>query len=314
LPDANGHIRVARQRANREFGIKATSMSPLAPIYDFYKKEFGLGSDALLDKFETLLNGSTFSVLECSPMVSSHGIHGARFRAGSVGRNIPEGFGAIFDFLDGIMASGDFQLDSKGVTEIVDRSFDLSKMFGLAVGIDRKEKIGDSKVKCYFMIINDPKTVERVLSRHPVVERLGEYFVQDTFLFAVDLYLDGGAGVEIYARLQEPEIRDKRLLSRLNVQKDVLNLIEASDALTISFEDKGMRVFHFHPLDPFCFVRLIDHRPLSLLYGRARIGDVLAQRSKDLRPAEISVAFLEDEINSRKLQNVRLYYRVERRN
>jgi LynF/TruF/PatF family peptide O-prenyltransferase len=314
VPDPNGHIKVVRERANGLFGIKVTSMSPLAPIYDFYKKEFGVESDALLDKFEALLNGSTFSVLECSPMISSHGIHGARFRVGSAGRNIPEGFGAIFDFLDGIMASGDLQLDSSAVTEIVDRAFDLSKMFGLAVGIERKEKIGDSKVKCYFMIMNDPKTVDRVLSRHPVVEGLGEYFVQETFLFAVDLYLDGRAGVEIYARLQEPEIKDKRLLSRLNVQKDILNLIESCAALTISFEDKGRRVFHFHPLDPFRFVRLIDHRPLSVLYGRARIGDVLAQRSKDLRPSEISVALLEDEISSRRLQNIRLYYRVERRN
>jgi LynF/TruF/PatF family peptide O-prenyltransferase len=287
-------------------------MSPLAKIYDFHKKEFEVKGDHLLHRFEHLIRGSIFSVLECSAVVCPEGVHGARFRIGSAGRNIREGFSAIFDFLDDVAKSVGFQLDSKALTQIVNRNFDLSKIFALAVGTDRKRRREDSKVKCYFMIVNDPETVDRVLSHHQDVGSLGAYLLQqDRFLFAVDLYLDGRVGVETYALIQEPEIRDEKLLCQLNLQEGVLDLLSECEALTISLEEKGRRVLHFHPLDPFRFVRLIDHRPLSLLYTRARIGDVLAERSKDLGPAEISVALLEDEIRSRELQDVRLYYRVE---
>jgi LynF/TruF/PatF family peptide O-prenyltransferase len=277
-------------------------------MYDFHKKEFGLEDNKFLRLFEELLSEPPCSVLECSPRVSPKGIHGARLRLGYQGEDIRKGLDASYSFLSGIEACEKVLLNRKILDRIVDNRLDLSRILQLGIGLDYRENITNSKVKCYFMLSEYPEKVNQVLSLHPPVDNIDDYLIHEEFMFGIDMYFDGRTGVEVYLSLERQDLTDGALVEKLNLRDPVLAFIEECGALHVSFHGRGERVFHFHPQSPTRFVHWIGNRRLSLLYSNVQILKFLFSRWKIEQGFSLSISLMEDEIMSKNIQSINLYY------
>lgn len=288
-------------------------MDPLIRVYDFHKKQFGLMDDRSLQWFEKLLKGSTFSILECSPVISPHGIHTSRFRVGCAGKNMHKSFERILRSINELGGLEDLLVNRGIFRQIVEKSFDVSKLCALGIGIDRREEMHNSKIKCYFAIEDYPEKLNQVLLLHPPFEGLADYLVHETFLFSIDICFDGKTSVEIYPFFDGRHIQNRALMEKLKFEDQIQELVTGCRSFNVSFEDGGERIFHFHPHDPARFVRLINNRQLSILYTHVQILNGFLIRPEETGLANVTFALRESEIRSKSIQNIKLYYRVETR-
>jgi LynF/TruF/PatF family peptide O-prenyltransferase len=181
------------------------------------------------------------------------------------------------------------------------------------VGLDYRERMNDSKVKCYFMIRGYPEKVDQILSIHPPVDHIRDYLIHDVFMFGIDMYFDGRTGVEIYPFLDRKDLRDLELIDKLRLRKAIDGLIEEYNLLHISFDRGKKRILHVHPIHPTRFIRLLGNRQLSLVYSSVQIITYLLSRSPKPDSFSVNLALAEDEIASRNLQHINLQYAITSR-
>lgn len=292
---------------------KAPRMRPLLRMYKFHKKEFGLKDNAFFRLVEEFLSRPPCSLLECSIKIFPNGIHAKRIRFGYEQEGLGEGLHAILQFLERISAFRNVDLNRALLSKIMDTGLDVSRLMAAGVGLDYRGRVRDSKVKCYFMVNGYPEMVNRVLSLHIPVDGIENYLIHDPFMFGIDMYFDGGTGMEIYPFLDRKDLRDSRLIENLGLRKAIEGWIEECNLLHISFDSGGNRILHFHPNRPTRFVRLIGNRQLSLLYSNVQILKFLLSRSPKADPISVNLALLEDEIISKNLRNINLQYAITSR-
>jgi LynF/TruF/PatF family peptide O-prenyltransferase len=292
---------------------KARSMRPLLRMYEFHKKEFGIDNNAFFSIVEEFLSRATCSLLECSIKIFPEGVHPKRIRFGYGQEKIREGLHEIPRFLERISAYRSVDLDQGLLSKIVDGGFDVSKVVAAGVGLDYRERMNDSKVKCYFMIRDYPGKVDQILSIHPPVDHIRDYLIHEEFMFGIEMYFDGRTGVEIYPFLDPKDLRDPALIDRLRLRKAIDGLAEECNLLHISFDPGGKRIVHVHPIHSTRFIHLLGNRRLSLVYSNVQIIRYLLSRSPRPYYFSVNLAFAEDELASRNLRDINLQYAITSR-
>ena len=249
---------------------------------------------------------SRCSILECAPKICPKRIHAARFRAGYFNKDIQESLCIIFQFLDEINRWDNVFLERRILRNIVDKTFDLSMIVALGIGIDKRVNMNDSKVKCYFLLQDYPEKLDQVLSFHPPIDRIDDYLIHNDISFGIEMYFDGRTNVEIYPCIKQGDLSDAELIDRLQFGNAIIELITECRAVAVSFENTGKRVLHFHPCNPTKFVRLIGNRQISLLYSNVQILHFLYSKLQEKIHIDFLVSLIEDEIISKNLQNINL--------
>jgi LynF/TruF/PatF family peptide O-prenyltransferase len=283
-------------------------MNPLLRMYEFHRKEFGVENKAFIRLVEEFLARPSCSLLECSVKISPRGTHAQRVRFGYEQEYVPEGLSLIHHFLERISNYNNVKLNRDILSQIVDKGLDVSRVMAAGIGLDYRKRMKDSKVKCYFMIKDYPDKVNQVLSVHMPVDGIDNYPMHDVFMFGIDMYFDGNTGVEIYPFLDGQNLRNAELMDKLRLQKTIDWLIEECNLLHISFDSRGKRILHFHPLNTSRFVRVIGNRQLNVYYGNVRILNYLLNRSYRKVLFSVNLSLVEDELLSKKIQNINLQY------
>lgn len=283
-------------------------MRPLLQMYEFHKKGFGIKNNAFFRLVEEFLSRPPCSLLECSVKIFPKGIHPKRVRFGYDQEGIQEGLHAILSFVETISAYRNVDLNRALLSQIVNKGLDISRVMAAGIGLDCRKRINDSKVKCYFMVRDYPEMVNKVLSKHISVDGLGNYPMHDLFMFGIDMYFDGRTGVEIYPFLDRQNLRDSELIEKLRLRKAIEGLIGECNLLHISFNSGGKRILHFHPIHSTRFVRLVGNRQLSLLYSNVQILNFLLNRSYGKILFAVNLSLVEDELISKRIQNINLQY------
>jgi len=288
-------------------------MNTLVRMYEFHKNEFGIYTNAFFNLVEEFLSRAPCSLLECSIKIFPEGVHPKRIRFGYGQEDIQEGLHEIFQFLERISAYRNVDLDRTLLDKIVDGGLDVSRVVAAGVGLDCRQRTRSSKVKCYFMVRDYPEKVDQILSVHPPVDRIRDYLIHDVVMFGIDMYFDGRTGVEIYPFFDRKDLRDPELIDRLRLRKAIDGLIEECNVLHISFDCRGKRILHVHPVRPTRFIRLIGNRQLSLVYSSVQIITYLLSRSPEPDSFSVNLALAEDEMGSRNLRHINLQYGITAR-
>jgi LynF/TruF/PatF family peptide O-prenyltransferase len=288
-------------------------MNPLILVYDFHKKGFGLQDNRFLRLFETLLSTSPCSILECSVKISPQGTHAGRLRLGYEKEYIQEGLHAIEGFLHDVNRCKNVQLNHSILAQIINNGLDISKVIAVGVGLDYKNNINESKVKCYLTVRGYPEKVEQVLSLHSPVNGIREYLVHEEFTFGIDMYFAGTTDVEIYLYLDRQDLNNTELAGKLKLRGTVAELIKECNFIHLSFESNGRRIVYFHPQRPTRFVSLLGSRRLAVAYSHVQILNYILSRSYKKDSVSVKLSLLEDEIASQDIQNVDLQYALTSR-
>jgi len=283
-------------------------MNPLMRMYEFHKREFSIEDNTFLRLFEKLLSESPHSILQCSAKISPTDLYLARFRAGYLDKDIQKGLEAMIKFIDEIAKYDAVHLNRTIFEPVVGDGLDLSRVNALGIGIDSRRNINDSKVKCYFLIVNYPEKMSQVLSLHMPVNGIGDYLIHNDLVFGIEMYFDGRTDVEIYPRLESPELKNPVLMDNFKFSNEVTALIEHCTSLNISFELNGNRVLHFLPKHPAKFTRQINNRQLSMIFSNIQILGLIFSRLRETDPIEVIFSLQEDEIISKNIQNIDLQY------
>jgi LynF/TruF/PatF family peptide O-prenyltransferase len=305
---------IAGQResmASGRFSVPAEEdlhMQPLLRLYAFHKQVFSIEDNSFFRLFEQLLAEPICTILECSPAISPLVSHTARFRLGYRAPNIRRGLNRIYQFLRKLAAYDQVLLNHGTLNRILDNEFDFSKIIAAGIGLDYRQQISDSKVKCYFMINNYPEKVNQVLAIHPPIDSTEDYMTYELFLFGINMHFNGRTDLEIYPHILKRDLANPKIVARLGLSDNLLSLMQPCSAMNISFEEDGKRVFHFHPENPTGFVQLLDNRPLSLIYSNVRILKYKLSSWMMDQPLSIIISLKEAEINSKKIQNINLQY------
>ena len=297
-------------------GIKASKgdrgrvrpMRPLLRMYEFHKKEFGIRDNAFFRLVEEMLSRPPCSLLECSIKIFPNGIHPKRIRFGYEQEDIGEGLPAILQFLERISTHWNVNLNRAILSRIIDERLDVSRVMAAGAGLDCRERMSNSKAKCYFMVKDYPEMVNRVLSMHVPVDGIGDYPMHDPFMFGIDMSFDGRTGVEIYLFLDPKDLRDSQLIENLGLKKALEDWMEECNVVHISFDSSGKRILHVHPMHTTRFVRLLGNRRLSLIYSSVQILKFLLNRSYGEMLFAVNLSLVEDELLSRRIQTINLQY------
>lgn len=292
---------------------RARTMRPLLRMYEFHKKEFGIHTNAFFSIVEEFLSRAPCSLLECSIKISPESVHPKRIRFGYGQADIQEGLHEIFQFLERISTYRNVDLDRTLLDKVVDGGLDVSKVVAAGVGLDYRQRARSSKVKSYFMVRDYPEKVDQILSLQPPVDCIRDYLIHDVFMFGIDMHFDGRTGVEIYSFFDRKDLRDPDLIDRLRLRKAIDGLIEECNVLHISFDRRGKRILHVHPIRPTRFIRLIGNRRLSLVYSSVQILMYLLSRSPKPDSFSINLALAEEEMASRNLRHINLQYAITSR-
>jgi LynF/TruF/PatF family peptide O-prenyltransferase len=283
-------------------------MNPLNQVYAFHKKEFGLKENIFLRFFEEVLSSTPCSMLECSVRLSREGTNASRLRLGYEQNNIQSGFHTTYDLLNKIARHENVFLNRDILQQIVSNDLDMSKVIASGLGLDLKEQIPDSKVKCYLLFREYPEKAEQVISFHPPLDGIRNYLIHDEFGFGINMYFDGRSDVEIYPCLNRQNLNNAALMAELKLRDAVEKFMRECDLLYISFEADGRRFLHFNPRRPTKFVRLLDNRQLSLAYSHVQILNYILNRSYKIDPISVGLCLVEDEIIANDIQNISLHY------
>lgn len=288
-------------------------MDPLIQVYDFHKKEFGLEENIFLRLFEELLSRPPCSMLECSAQIFPGGTHGARLRLGYAQRDIKDGLHASYYFLDKIASCKNVLLNRDILGQIVNNDLDISKVIALGLGLDCKSNVNDSKVKCYFLLREYPEKIDQVISLHPPFDSVRDYLIHDEFGFGIAMYFDGRTRIEIYPCFDYHDFNNTALMKKFKLSNAIRELIGECDLLYISFEGDGKRLLHFNPRLPTRFVRLLNNRPLSLVYSHVQTLNYILSRSHKAAYVSVSLCLIENEISAKDIQNISLHYGLSSR-
>lgn len=288
-------------------------MNPLMRMYEFHKREFSIQDNTFLRHFENLLSESPLSILQCSAKISPTDLYLARFRAGYLGKDIQKGLEAMITFIDQIAGYDAVHLNRTIFDPVVGDGLDLSRVNALGIGIDSRINMNDSKVKCYFVILDYPEKVSQVLSLHVPVNGIDNYRIHNNLMFGIEMYFDGRTDVEIYPGLDSPELKDTVLMDNFKFSSEVTALIKQCTALNISFEPAGNRVLYFLPKHPVKFIRRINNRQLSMIFSNIQILGLIFSRLRETDPIEVVLSLQEDEIISKNIQNIDLHYDLKYR-
>jgi LynF/TruF/PatF family peptide O-prenyltransferase len=277
-------------------------------MYEFHKKEFGIRDNVFFSLVEEFLSRPPCSLLECSIAIFPKGINPKRVRFGYEQEDIGEGLHAILQFLERISAYKDVNLNQALLSRIINKGLDVSRFMAAGVGLDYGERIKGSKVKCYFMVNDYPEMVNQVLSLHIPVDGIGNYPMHDLFMFGIDMYFDGKTAVEIYPFLDRQNLGDSELIEKLGLRDAIEWLVEECNLLHISFDSGGRRILHFHPIHTTRFIRLLANRQLSIYYSNVQILKFLLNRSYGKMLFAVNLSLVEDELLSKRIQNINLQY------
>jgi len=277
-------------------------------MYNFHRMEFGLKDNPISHFFMKLLLDSPSSAFECAPKITPTEIHAGRFRLGYEQRNNRKAIDAIFHFLQRIAKCDGVRLNCEILYSLVDEGLDFSKVMKMGIGIDNRKDGRDSKVKYYLMIRGYSEKVDQALSLHQPVKDIRNYPIDDVFGFGINMYFDGRTDIEIYPLFTPKEIQNHELMDKLKLRGALNGFINEYDSLHISFDGRGRRIFHFHPKSPRKFVQLLDNHQLSMLYSNITILNYLFSKSDEVDPLRVSFSLIEDEIISRKIENINLQY------
>jgi len=205
------------------------------------------------------------------------------------------------------------QLNHSILAQIINNGLDISKVIAVGVGLDYKNNINESKVKCYLTVRGYPEKVEQVLSLHSPVNGIREYLVHEEFTFGIDMYFAGTTDVEIYLYLDRQDLNNTELAGKLKLRGTVAELIKECNFIHLSFESNGRRIVYFHPQRPTRFVSLLGSRRLAVAYSHVQILNYILSRSYKKDSVSVKLSLLEDEIASQDIQNVDLQYALTSR-
>jgi len=283
-------------------------MTPFMKMYTFHKREFELEDNPVFSLFEQLILESPSSAFECGPKVTPSTIHVGRFRLGYEQRNNREAFEAILLFLQKVGRCDNVRLNREIFNTLIDENIDFSRVMKMGIGIDSRKEDSDSKVKFYIMIRGYLEKVNQTLSFHQHIKDLRNYPIGDVFGFGINLYFDGRTDIEIYPLLTPKEIQDHELIEKLKLGEALADFAGEYHSLHISFDGRGGRILHFHPMHPSRFVQLLNNRQLSILYSNVPIINYLFHKSGEVAPLAVSFSLIEKEIRARNIENINLQY------
>lgn len=278
--------------------------------YRFHKQEFGVRDNRYLRCFDAIVEETPCNTLECSPSVSPGGLCASRFRAGYMQYWIQEGLDVMLEFVHAMDRFKPVKLNPSMLELLLGDGFDLSKVDALGMGIDLRPRLLESKIKCYFLLLDCVGTLHRLISFHPPVNGMDRYFIHNDMVVGIDMYFNGNTGIELYPYFTKEDLKDENLMDSLRLGEAARALLYRCGTANISFDRKGKRIFHFFPMNPTPFIQDIGNRDVNLLYSSVRILNMLLARGKSSQRALASIALYEDEIQAGRIQNVNLYYTV----
>lgn len=265
----------------------------------FVKSEFGLKTDAQMEKFLALLNRSPGAGLECSHKVRGGRVQSARFNVWYEGpeRAKAQGLIEIFAHLRGLASLPGARIDASAAGRLVKEGLDLSRVWKIGFGTDFRENPRESRVKIWFFARRYPELADRAASL------AGKYGIKALpggrrrpFIFGFYMGLDGSVSVKYYALYQGAELR--RLPASGLFGKKVSALAGACSQFYVAPREEGESVLNFFPKDPAGFFARLDVPGLDELNRRCLKGGTPV----------MGISFKEAELLRGRPENYNLYY------
>ncbi|HEY9803090.1 LynF/TruF/PatF family peptide O-prenyltransferase [Anabaena azotica] len=186
----------------------------------------------------------------------------------------------------------------------IGNDFDYSKMTELTAGIDLRTNICESSLKMHIGINDYQKEIKKVLAADKGnLADIDPFLLQKAFLIGFDYYLDGRTEVEIYAALNEAELKSYYIQNYLRnrFSSAVLQPLLVSDIFYI-----GLSKVNPHPI---LYYRLKHKKDLQNYF---KLND-MAYKVNNFYQQQFTRQYMwvgveQKELEKPRIDNIRLYY------
>jgi LynF/TruF/PatF family peptide O-prenyltransferase len=233
---------------------------PPGDVHRAYRRAHGIPSTAALDAFEELLALPHRNV-EYSAKIEQSRVHHCRmaviFDAG-----IPERLHAIRHRLDRIARLPGAALDLTHF-DLVMRGLAVDRVTLCAFGLDARESLGDSRIKVWWSIVDQPRKVRELLAAHGGDDSVRSLVRESVLLVGNDLTLSGTTRLKLYPKFTPADLEDpafRGVLAR-TLSPAAMAWIGRARRTNVSFEPDGARTLHVQPFEPQAMLTAI-HNPL----------------------------------------------------
>lgn len=200
------------------------------------------------------------------------------------------------------------QLDYSLLQKFLGRDFDFNKITVLSTGIDLRKHLPDSSLKMHIRIEDYPEKLDEALS---LTRDSDDLMPLRQFLSVVgfDFYFDGRSAIELYPEVPEKDFDKPETQQKVwqYFPKIVLEPLAVTTLFGFGFSSASN--------NPVLYYHLKDRSKLSQYF---RLNDT-AQRvhsfyqHRDVLP-KMWVGTAQQELEKKRLENVRLYYYHQDRN
>jgi LynF/TruF/PatF family peptide O-prenyltransferase len=255
----------------------------------------------IFQDFITKIDG--IDLIEASCKIEADKLQAARFLAfysQQIERKLPE----ILTFFRQVENRVDVQINYDLLKRFLGKSFDLSKIPKITIGVDLRPNIADSSLKIHFRIDDYPEKIETALAldgNNSVALRW--IALQTVPQIGFDFYLNGRSEIELYCELRDDQFQqpDIQAFLKQTFPPFVLEPLKVSSAFHIGLSKDNA--------EPVLYYYLKDKKDLLVYFSindTAQRVHAFYQNQPVLSKMWVGVA--QGELQKTKIENIRLYY------
>jgi LynF/TruF/PatF family peptide O-prenyltransferase len=217
-------------------------------VHRAYREAYGVPSTPAVEAFEELMALPHRNV-EYSAKVEESRAHQNRMTV-TFDTGIPGRLRAIRERLDRIARLPGAVLDLTHFDRIM-RGLDLARVTLCIFGLDARDRVGDSRLKVYWSIIDQPGKVRELLAAHGGDDSVRRLVREGLLLVGIDMTLGGASRLKLYPKYTPADLEDPavRVVLQETLSPSAMAWIAQSRRTNISFDADGGRNLHIQPFD-----------------------------------------------------------------
>ena len=221
--------------------------------------------------------------------------------------NFKSNLNSIFKIFDYLENQHKWQFDYSIINHYINQNFDFTKIKFLVFGTDIREKMIDSRVKIWLIIMDYPQKRAELQADPEFTKDLRELAYNDVFLFGFDFNFNGTSKIKLYPAVYRFDLDNpalEKILQKI-LCNDSLFLMRHTCQTHITTNKQGL-VIHFHPQH---MLRFIESMALENIISDAVHQNMLDLYSSlpDNRYDDQVLSLQEIEIQNRSISNFSLY-------
>ncbi|WP_293149499.1 MULTISPECIES: LynF/TruF/PatF family peptide O-prenyltransferase [unclassified Microcoleus] len=267
----------------------------------------------LLEKLTLEIESLCF--IEPSCKVEGNQLFGGRFTVGCDRSTSWPGFlTPALKFLDDVESQVGVKIDRHLFQRFLGLHINSPKIIDNGVGIDLRPQLEKSSLKIHFNVGENPEELVRTalaLDGSQYSAELIQALMKDVSLIGFDFFLDGRSEVELYAAAPGGKAQsqgDRGLLIKAYIQKNFSSrvnfLMDVSDILMVGFSQANS--------EPVIYFGFTDIQDIPKYFLFDNLGNRVYDFCKSREHLKlICVGVTEQDLESNRLENFRLYYNRE---